>query len=238
MRNGIFKTPVLAIFLFLGLGGNAQTSGGFGDGIEITISCGAAKQNSNSRYYDSKYKPPDWWTFLWYWAREIAKFLYGSGKSEVDDAFPYNPAAARTSSFGAGAGVGIGTKGGKLTFGTNDIRNTIYYLELALMGRYNHALDNGGDLFAALGPYYAVALAGRSKTDAGKENLKFGNGNDADFRRGDMGLKFILGFKPQSLPVSIGVTGDLGLRNLTPGGGNTSAKNRYYGIQVGYALGR
>ncbi|HYC28070.1 MAG TPA: outer membrane beta-barrel protein [Chitinophagaceae bacterium] len=232
-RARSLKLCAVALILCIGLQATAQDGGDY----EIIVGIGEAKLKSDQKNYDSKYKPPDWWVTMWAWAKAISNILYGTGKNEVsfEQQPGYFAAGKTTSKFSYGVGLGIGTKGGKFDFGLGSFRHTIYYLEIPVVARYDHVMDNGTNLFAAAGPYYAVALAGRLKTDDKKESLQFGK-DDADYKRGDIGLKIMLGVKPQALPVSIGVTGDLGLRNLAPASNTIKIKNQYFGLQVGYGL--
>jgi hypothetical protein len=106
------------------------------------------------------------------------------------------------------------------------------------MVRYSYIVNNGATLFAQAGPYYGVAVSGHYKDNTGKTKFKFGNNTGTDdYRRGDFGLKFGIGYKLQAMPIFIGLAADLGLRNITPGGDTkVKIKNQSFGLQVGYVF--
>ena len=241
MRSCCFlKTSALVLFLFIAVQANAQDDFGSGDGYEITGVFGESKKKSDQDNYNSKYKPGDWFVTLWYWAKELSKWLYGNGGKNSFDGYEFDPmlnhlAAKKSSRFGVGLGLGLGTKGAKYEFGPDKVKETIIYLEIPLLARYEHQLANAGNIIAALGPYYGIALSGKSKTNDQKEDLKFGSDDGADYKRGDFGLQFRLAFKPRSFPVSIGITGDVGLRNQNTDDA-VKIKNRLIGIVIGYDL--
>lgn len=50
---------------------------------EINGSVCMSKLSSDRSNYKSGYKPPDWWIDAWKWAREIARWLYGTGRENA-----------------------------------------------------------------------------------------------------------------------------------------------------------
>lgn len=229
--------------------GSAQSgSNSNGGDFEITGVVGAAKEKSNQENYNSKYKPPDWYVQLWMAAKALARILFGAG-SFSNAALPNSAKdysndndnrflpANEQNHFGLDIGVGVGTKGGKFKYADGTAKETFWYFEIPVLARYEQSTGNG-DFFAALGPYYAVALGGKYKDSDIKQKLKFGSGSDADYRRGDWGITTRLGYRLKSQPISIGVTASIGLRNIDPAGDNDfRIKNQLLGIQVGYAFG-
>ena len=241
-RCCLLKTSALVLFSFIAVHVNAQIDDfGSGDGYEITGVFGESKKKSPQENYNSKYKPGDVFMTLWYWAKELSKWLYGSGgKNSVElnefDPMLNNLAEKKSGRFGVGLGLGLGTKGGgKYEFGPDKVKETIFYLQIPLLARYEHQFPNAGNIIAAFGPYYGIALSGKSKINDEKEDLKFGSDADADYKRGDFGLQFRLAFKPRSFPVSIGLTGDMGLRNQNTDD-DVKIKNQFIGLLFGYDL--
>lgn len=231
----LFKFSLLtSLIISCSLSSNAQ--------VEIDGGICASQLKSNRKNYDSKYKPPDWWVEAWKWAKAFTDIFYGGGKkNSIDHQYEnhglaeFKPAESKYY-FSYGIGVGIGTRGGKYEFGNTTEKSTIYYLQIpGIMARFNYRLNNHGELFAAAGPYYALALGGRYKGGGNKENLKFGNDAVDDYRRGDWGLKFRAGYKLSGQPIAVGFRADWGLRNITPGGNSAAKiKNQTLGLLVSY----
>jgi hypothetical protein len=229
--------------------------------IELDGSVTAPKLKSNDKNYDSKYKPPDWWIEAWKWAKFFSHLFVGKadgapswnntvasnsihGPAADDLSTDYNNYPSYTakpdpnSYLSLGVGIGLGQKGGRFPYAGGTAKESILYFQIpAIMVQYNYKLPAGGGVFAGIGPYYAIALAGRYKDPTISQSLKFGNDLNDDLRRGDFGLKFRAGYALPSQPILISFTADFGLRNLTPGGDNeVKIKNQVLGLQVGYVF--
>lgn len=192
----------------------------------VTVS----RQKSNYSNYNSKYRPPQWWIELW----KFAKWITGNKVNSGDDS-PY--AALSTQNLSWGAGIGLGSKGAKFNYTGGSSTTSIFYVQLQALARYDFELNDQLGIYTALGPYYAVALGGKYKDEAGKIDLNFGTGDDDDFRRGDYGFKFRAGVRLKNKPITIGLHGDFGLRNITPDGDDDfKIKNQTFGLQVGYVF--
>lgn len=247
-KERLFICGLFVVFFCMAcLKGNAQSgSGSGGNDFEVTGVVGAAKEKSNQDNYNSGYKPPDWFVQLWMAAKALAKILYGAGSlsnpstqgiiKDYDEGLPFSTTSVQNH-FGVDIGVGIGTKGGKFKYTDGTAKETFWYFEIPVLARYDQTMNDGG-FFVALGPYYAIALGGQYKDRDIKQKLKFGSGSDADYRRGDWGIATRAGYKLKSHPISIGLTADIGLRNIDPAGNNdVRIKNQLLGLQVGYAFG-
>jgi hypothetical protein len=248
--------PLTVLIVFLNcLSANAQyykpggVKGPVGEPFEVTGEFDASKLKSNDSNYNSGYKPSDWYLEGMKWAQSISElfqpFFTPTGRNSSAPAEPVygqlfqDPEVRPNHYFSYGIGLGIGRRGGKYDYPGGSATNAITYLQVPVIKvRYNYILSDGSALFADAGPYYALALGGRYKDNMGTEKLKFGNSSNDDFRRGDWGLKFRIGYKLKAQPILIGLTADVGLRNMVPGGdAAVKIRNQSFGLQLGYRLG-
>lgn len=219
---------------------------------EVTGEVDKTKEKSNDPNYDSKGKGGFMGEFV-RWYNENSPFKpqpvqlknpapSGHGPSFQDFANDYSSSDVSTSVnknyyFSYGIGIGIANRGGKFKYPGGIATENILYTQIPVMVRYSYIVSNGATLFAQAGPYYGIALSGSYKDNTGKTKFKFGNGVNDDYRRGDFGLKFGIGYKLQTQPIFIGLAADLGLHNITPGGDNkVKIKNQSFGLQVGYVF--
>jgi hypothetical protein len=218
---------------------------------EVTGEADKTKKKSNDPNYDSKGKGGFVSEFV-RWYNENAPFKpqpiplqnpapSGHGGSSFQDFandYPLPDVSTPVNKnyyFSYGIGVGIADRGGKFKYPDGNATENILYAQIPVMVRYSYIISNGATLFAQAGPYYGIALSGSYKDNTGKTKLKFGNGVNDDYRIGDYGLKFGIGYKLQTQPIFIALAADLGLRNMTPGGDNkVKIKNQSFGLQVGY----
>ena len=121
---------------------------------------------------------------------------------------------------------------------TEKVKLNINYIELPFNFLY-HAKKSGG-FFIGAGPSLGFGVSGKWKYTAPgtslKQDVQFGNDDNADIKRMDFGANFITGVCFRS-GVSIGANYNLGLSNLMPGGSsNGTLKSGYFGIRLGYFL--
>ncbi len=215
---------------------------------EVTGEADKTKQKSNDPNYDSKSKGGFIGEFI-RWYNDNAPFKsqpvpllnptpsHGPLFQGFDNDYSTSDVSASVNKnyyFSYGIGVGIADRGGKFI---GNATNNILYVQIPVMVRYSYIVSNGATLFAQAGPYYGIAVSGHYKDNTGKTKFKFGNKPADDFRRGDYGLKFGIGYKLQTQPIFIALAADLGLRNITPGGSSqVKIKNQSFGLQVGYVF--
>lgn len=226
MKKIIYAAFFSSALLCFSLAGKAQ--------YEVNGGFTTSKQTSNYPAYDSKYKPPDWFAELWKWAKWISSLMPGYHSSADEN--PYAPSSF-AQKLSINYGIGLGSKGGKFPYPGGSAKTSVFYLSIPVLVRYDTDLNDQLGLYAALGPYYAIALGGKYKDEMGKIKLNFGNDDDDDLRRGDFGLKFRLGCRMKNRPITFGLHGEFGLRNLAPDGDDDfRIKNQTFGVQVGYVF--
>jgi Outer membrane protein beta-barrel domain len=128
-------------------------------------------------------------------------------------------------------------KGGKESDNGTITITKLNYLEVPVLINYNYTLPEGKEtLHAGIGPYVAMAISGKFKSNNGQTTaVKFGN--SGDFNRMDDGLQFKAGcLFVKKWDVSLGY--DWGLKNLLalPGGANDGDKGkiRSLSLNLGY----
>ena len=135
----------------------------------------------------------------------------------------------------------LSTMGAKAEFdngeGTTKGSVNLLYLNLPLTAKIK--IDVGGlKLFGALGPYLGYGISGTFKADGeSDEDVKWGSGDDDDFKPFDAGAHFGAGLDIKSF--EIGVAYDLGLANLAVSTDNGYKElNRCFAISLGYIFGK
>ena len=220
--------PVLALFCFLLLANetSAQTYGGFRLGLN---SARIAMADMDGKKVDDEGEVP----LLGFHIGFLFDYTFESG-------------------FAIEAGLLGGIKGAKSVMETDflgtEIKTTartgIFYFDVPVNAMYKLEFDPL-TIFAQAGPYVGVALAGAShvqvEADDEKEEdsnkLKFGNDEDANIKRLDMGLQFGAGI--QISKFLLGVYYQLGMANLMPGEDLESAymKHRVLQVSIGAKIG-
>jgi hypothetical protein len=149
-----------------------------------------------------------------------------------------------TEKFSFQPGINFIQKGGKessATFGiTLESSTTLNYLELPLNLVYN-APAGSGYFFAGLGPVLGYGMNGKAKikiSTGGEttQDVKFGSGA-GETKPFEFSGNVLAGYE-LSNGVFIAANYNMGISNLindTPS--NTSSKNRYFGIKLGYKFG-
>jgi hypothetical protein len=122
---------------------------------------------------------------------------------------------------------------------SGSVKININTIEVALNFLYNTRGD-GGNFYIGAGPTVTYALSGEITADFGtgpnKLDMKFGNGDDDNMRRLDVGANLLTGYC-FSNGLFLSANYNLGLRNLFPGGSSDDKLNsRYFGIKLGWLL--
>jgi len=129
-------------------------------------------------------------------------------------------------------------KGGKLKEQSFTDKATFNYLELPLNFVYN-TKSAKGKFFIGAGPSFAFGLSGKDKwedgTEKGSDDIKFGSGDEDDFKAFDAGINFLAGYRFAG-GFLIAANYNAGLNNLvnTIDGDNSKMHNRYFGFRIGY----
>lgn len=135
----------------------------------------------------------------------------------------------------------ISTKGSKIKDDNFEMTMNIVYLEIPVLAKYNLELSKGNSLFIGAGPYVGIGLTGKSKMSIfgfnDSKSLEFGNDNDSDLKRLDLGLATALGFNLDGIIIGLGY--DLGLTNNAPkGDSDNKTSTRTFKLSFGYTLGK
>ena len=151
------------------------------------------------------------------------------------------------SSFVFQPGLSFTQKGGKfdLTFMDYKLESntSLNYLELPLNFLYQ-ANAGTGKFFAGAGPSLAFGLGGKAKnteTENGvtlksEEDINFGNKEDDDFKPLEIGANILAGYE-FSNGIFVAANYNLGLNDIAADGSDATAKNRYFGVKVGFKFG-
>jgi Outer membrane protein beta-barrel domain len=114
----------------------------------------------------------------------------------------------------------------------------LYYFDVPLTGKAYYTVG-GVKIYGLFGPYLAVGLSGKSKTQVtgipdDTYTIKWGTDSENDdLKRLDMGLAFGAGVELNAF--EIGLSYNLGLKNISPyTGDGYKINNRVLGISVGY----
>ncbi|WP_207427993.1 porin family protein [Pedobacter sp. SYSU D00535] len=137
-------------------------------------------------------------------------------------------------------GLILNGKGGKIGFGDVETKTSLMYLEVPVNAYYNVPVSFG-KIFVGAGPYAALGLAGKQKTEgemlgedlSGEEDIKFGSGED-EMKALDFGLNFGGGVRLTS-GINLGLNYGLGLSNLS-NEDEGKVKNRVWSLTVGYSF--
>ncbi len=128
--------------------------------------------------------------------------------------------------------------------------NTInlYYLDIPLILKVSHNLNEKLKVFGTIGPYISIGLSGKTKFKekylgetgleeyTGEHTIEWGNNKEEDdLKRPEIGGSIGAGFEINS--ILFGVSYDFGLSNSLPGNDNyETQKNRVLKVSVGYRL--
>ena len=122
---------------------------------------------------------------------------------------------------------------------TEKIELGVNCIEVPLNFLYNSGGDKG-NFFIGAGPSLTFSLSGIVTLDNSynsiSEDLKFGNGEDANMKGFDFGANFITGYSFKN-GLLVSVNYNAGLTNLVPVGSDiATVKSHYFGIKLGYVL--
>ena len=132
-------------------------------------------------------------------------------------------------------------KGGKLKEEGFSDNTTLNYLELPLNFVYNAGTPKGM-FFIGAGPSLGFGLSGKDKWDDGSESgsddIKFGSGDDADFKPFEAGINILAGYQFAG-GFFVAANYNAALNNILQDDPEFDSKyhNRYFGIRIGYMFG-
>ncbi len=108
------------------------------------------------------------------------------------------------------------------------------YLEIPL--DFTYKIEAGsGKLFLGAGPSFAFGLSGKVKSDGLSEDIEFGS-NDGEIKPLDLGANILAGYE-LSNGLFFSLNYNLGLSNIS-NDTEDKTRNNYFGIRVGYLLGK
>lgn len=152
-------------------------------------------------------------------------------------------------------GVFLNSKGARFTIGNNESSNYTevsmrpLYLEVPVNLVIKIPLPGKVNLIAGAGPYAAMGIAGKNRTEgklagisfSDKDNITYSNDDpgtngsayNGDLKRFDFGLNFIAGLEISRFTLNAAY--GYGLVNIKPGSANDDAKyqNRVFSLSVG-----
>ena len=146
-----------------------------------------------------------------------------------NDWFPYDykPLKKSENSINFASGLELVRKGSKFDGATTGLTYLNGFTDI----RYNHGFDDGGSLFAGLGPYIGYGIGGKVK-GGGFSEPAFGGADG--YKRFDAGLHLKGGYQfSGGLRFALGY--EFGLFNKSPAPDFTS-RNRTFSISVGYSV--
>ena len=131
---------------------------------------------------------------------------------------------------------GVSKKGYKvpdIIFKKGDFYYGVYYLELPIYATYFYKVPKG-QLFAGLGPYVGLGLDGKWGI-SNMQKIKFGNTSTDQFKRGDAGIGFMIGYElPKGIQIIL--TTSFGLKNIRSNSNIIPMQNRLIGLSTIYFL--
>jgi hypothetical protein len=128
-------------------------------------------------------------------------------------------------------------KGGKQKDDDYTDKLTLNYIQLPLNVVFNANTPNG-TFFIGAGPSLNLGISGKDKwhdnMESGGDDIKFGSGDDADFKSFEAGVNVLAGYQFKN-GFFISANYNAALNNIAPKDPEFSSKyhNRYFGIQVG-----
>ena len=135
------------------------------------------------------------------------------------------------------SGLSFEQKGYKTEEDGDKSTNKINYLTLPINLRANIAVGDNNLYFLA-GPTFGIGLSGKWKDeeDGDKDDgsIKFGSGDDADYKRMNVGFLIGVGYE-LSNNIGVRLTYDMGLSNIdSDGNSDYKVKSGAFGIAVTY----
>lgn len=149
-------------------------------------------------------------------------------------------------------GAMISGKGSKVEYsgslGTFTQKINPWYVEVPANFLFKPAIGTHTHLYFGLGPYVALAVGGKSSSNASTSvgsfytdhSLKFGNDSDDDLKQTDVGGNVLAGFEFGN-GLILGAQYGLSFTNNAPDGNDNAPKilrNRVFSVSLGYFLGQ
>ncbi len=133
-------------------------------------------------------------------------------------------------------GLNFTQKGSKFSSAGESVTQTLNYIELPLNFLYK-APAGSGSFFAGIGPVLNYGISGKAKSSGVSEDINFGSSDNDDYKAFEFSGNILAGYE-FSNGFFADVSYNLGLSNILNGGDSeNSAKNRYFGIRIGYQFG-
>lgn len=131
-------------------------------------------------------------------------------------------------------GVLFSQKGMKMSQGGSTAKLTLNYLDVPLNLVYKINASEDVKVLLLAGPTISFGLSGKGKIGSEETDIKFGSGNDADYKSMDLGLSIGGGIEVSSFQLGLNYT--FGLSN-TSNDSNITAKNNVLTFSVGILFG-
>ena len=126
-------------------------------------------------------------------------------------------------------------KGSKYSVLEEEMTITPSFIEIPVNAMYKFG-SGSTKFFLNAGPYFGLAIGGKTKSGGESADIKFGSGESNDMKRFDFGLNLGAGIEIKNFLISAHY--GLGLANLAPvTTDDTEVKIRVIGISISYLLG-
>ncbi|HEY9706098.1 MAG TPA: porin family protein, partial [Allocoleopsis sp.] len=139
-------------------------------------------------------------------------------------------------------GLNFTQKGGKFNLsevglpGSGDVDFVLNYIEVPLNVLFKTKAGSG-NFFIGAGPSLSFGMSGKAKLDNEEEDINFGsNEQNDDYKPFDFGGNIVAGYQ-LSNGVFIAINYNATLNNIDTDSDITT-KNKYFGIRLGYILGK
>lgn len=174
-------------------------------------------------------------------------FIGGTADIPVGEIFSVQPGLSFIGKGTKQKGAGTTVINGTSTSVIYDDKINPLYLEIPVNLLANFKAGEG-KFFVGAGPYYAFGVAGKEKgsysvatsslsnSQSIDRNIKYGDKDDADLKRGDFGLNFLAGYQLKN-GLSLQAGYGLGLSNVMNNDGQDfTGKNRVFSVGLGYSF--
>ena len=137
-------------------------------------------------------------------------------------------------------GAMVDSKGTKMSEGENYLKLNLLYADVPVLVKVGPSLGPV-KVFGAAGPYVGFGLTGKTSLKIAGETttevMKWGDGEENDFKRLDYGAKFGIG--AEVMGFTIGAYYSMGLANIaSETSGGYKEMNRVISVSVGYKFGK
>jgi len=179
------------------------------------------------------------------WKTNLSFYVGGTVDLPISEMFTIQPGLSLVGKGGKGEFQYVNKEPMNLYTINGTAKLSTMYIELPVNAIVNFNVGNG-KLFIGAGPYYAMAISGKTKTtaslisegtsitDSTDEDIKFGK--EGTMKRGDFGVNFIAGYQlGNGLNINAGY--GLGLSNLDYSDTNVSkVTNRVLSVGLGFSF--